>query len=109
MSNVALELISLARRIGKWLLRRVITRGAVRLGHYLIEHCEVFRNRLARAKTERRKRWLKGRISRWTKSGNWLLAWAAPVAKCVTDEADAMLAKAAKLPEVARCEKQVAA
>lgn len=110
MSTIAAELIGIARRIGRWLLNSVIKSGATRLGYYLIERAEgVFTKRLKRAKTERRRKWLKGRIARWKKAGHWLVAWASDVAKCVTSEIDTLIAKSQGLPLYARCEKAVAA
>lgn len=105
MSTIAAELISLARRIGKWILQRVIQRGAVRLGHYMLERVDVFRRRLKTAKTDRRKRWLRGRIKRWERGGSWLLAWAEPVGDCVATEIDTLIAKTKGLPTIAACEK----
>lgn len=113
MTTIAKELIGLARRIGRWLLNRIIRRGADALGHYMVERADgVFRQRLARAKkagNKRRVRWLTGRIKRWTKAGWWLISWASQVATCITSEADTLLAKAKGLPLVARCERLVAA
>lgn len=106
MSAIAAELIGIARRIGRWVLERLLKRGAERLGAYMLERAEsVFTARLRRAKTERRKRWLRGRIARWKKAGAWLLAWASDVATCIAGEADALLAKAKGLPLQARCER----
>lgn len=105
MTTIAAELIGIARRIGRWILSSVIKSGATRLGWYLIERAEgVFAKRLKRAKTERRRRWLKGRISRWKKAGAWLIAWASDVAKCVATEIDTLVAKSQGLPLAAKCE-----
>lgn len=110
MTEIAKNLIAIGRRIGRWVLERLIKRGAIRLGHYMIERAEtVFTARLKRAKTARRKRWLRGRITRWKRAGTWLLAWASDVAKCMVNEADTLLAKAKGLPLIARCERLVAA
>jgi hypothetical protein len=105
MTTIAAELISLARRIGRWVLERVLRVGAVRLGHYLLERADVLRSRLKKAKTERRKRWLRGKIRRREKAGAWLLAWASDVAKCVATEIDTLVAKTKGLPLEARCER----
>lgn len=108
MTTIAKELIALARRIGRWLLNRVIRVGANRLGWYMIERAEsVFTKRLARAKkagNKRRVRWLTGRIARWKKAGSWLVAWSKDVAECVTNEVDTLVAKTKGLPLISRCE-----
>jgi hypothetical protein len=105
MTTIVSELIGIARRVGRWVINRLIKRGAMRLGAYMIERAEgVFTERLKRAKTARRKRWLRGRIRRWQKAGAWLMAWAADVARCVANEADYLLAKAKRLPIRAKCE-----
>lgn len=112
MTTIAKELIGLARRIGRWLLNRIIRAGATQLGWYMIERTGVFAKRRERAKkagNKRRVRWLTGRIKRWEKAGWWLLAWSGEVATCITSEADTLLAKAKGLPLVARCERLVAA
>lgn len=100
-------LISIARRIGRWILERLIVRGARRLAEYMEERVEVFRGRLARARTPRRKAWLRGRIRRWTDAARWILEYHFEVGRCVADESDDLMARAAKLPRVSRCERLV--
>lgn len=98
-------LISIARRIGRWILERLLVRGALRLAHYMEERVVVFRARLARAKTDRRRVWLRGRIRRWTAAAKWLLEYRFEVGSCVVHEADDLLARAKGLPRVAPCER----
>lgn len=105
MTNIANELIAIAIKIGRWVLERVLKRGAVRLGHYLLERAEALRQKLKRAKTARKKRWLRGKIKRRERAGGWLLAWASDVSKCVAEEAEQLALHGAKLPLVANCEK----
>lgn len=109
MTAIATALIDLARRIGRWVLNRVIAAGARRIGEYMIERAEsVFARRLYRAMQrgdKRRIRWLRGRIERWRRWGTWLIQRSIDVADCVTKEADSLVAKAAKVPVVANCEK----
>ena len=104
MTTIATELIGIARRIGRWILERLLKVAGRRLGFYMLERTEVFARRLKRAKTERRKRWLRGRIKRWEKAGEFLIAWSNDVSKCIVSEADAIMAKAAGLPRIAKCE-----
>lgn len=105
MTKIAEELIGIARRIGRWILERLLKVTGLRLGFYMLERSEVFLARLKRAKTERRKKWLRGRAARWKKAGQWLITWAADVSACFVKEADTLLAKAKGLPLVAACEK----
>lgn len=110
MSPLVSEVIAIARRIGRWIVEHLVKHGATRLGHYMILRADtVFRRRLARAKTPRRKAWLKGRIKRWTAVGEWLLARAEEIGTCVAAEGDVMLARAKGLPHTARCERRVGA
>lgn len=120
MTTIAKQLIAWGMQIGRWLLERVIRRGAMFIGSYMVERAEsVFakrlaaaRKRLKSAKTDvakrrlnRKIRFLKGRIDRWTRAGSWLIAWATPVAKCVANEVDSLTRAAANLPETPACEK----
>jgi hypothetical protein len=108
MTQVAAEIIAIARRIGRWILERLLKVAGRRLGFYMLERTEVFAERLKRAKTERRKRWLRGRIKRWEKAGAWLLANSDDVSKCISEEADTLIAKSKGLPLYAKCERAVA-
>jgi hypothetical protein len=65
-------LLNLARRIGSWILRHLAAHGIDMLLGYLNGKIGDFRRRLARAKTERRKAWLTGRIRRWCAAMSWL-------------------------------------
>ena len=60
-------------RIGRWVLRRIIKNGRLWIIHYMQGKVEDFARRLTRARTARRKRWLKGRIQRWNKVIAWML------------------------------------
>jgi hypothetical protein len=109
VTAIATELIRIARSIGRWILERLLKVAGRRLGYYMLERAEVFARRLKRAKAERRKKWLRGRIARWKKAGAWLITWAEDVSKCIANEADALAAKAAGLPLQAKCERLGAA
>jgi hypothetical protein len=65
-------LISIARKLGRWILRRIIARGLDLTIGYLDGKIDDFGRRRARAKTARRKRWLAGRIRRWRAALSWL-------------------------------------
>lgn len=60
-------------QIGRWILRRIIKNGRLWIIHYMQGKVEDFGRRLARAKTARRKKWLRGRIERWSKVIAWML------------------------------------
>lgn len=106
MTEIAKTLLSWLRKIGRWILGRVVRTGALALGYYMRERANgVFQRRLERAKTARRKRFLRGKIKRWRTAGTWLIAWADDVGKCVATNVDNLAAKAAKLPNVAACER----
>jgi hypothetical protein len=109
VTAIATELIRIARSIGRWILERLLKVAGRRLGYYMLERAEVFAERLKRAKTERRKKWLRGRVARWKKAGAWLITWSSAVSECLVKEADALAAKAAGLPLQAKCERLVAA
>lgn len=92
--------------IGRWLLDRLelyIPRGVTLLTAYMRERVEVFRGRLSRARTDRRKRWLRGRIRRWLTAADWLDKWRFEVKQL--DFADCQ-ARAAKLPLVSPQERE---
>ena len=60
------------RAIGRWVIRRVRRKGAQRIAYYMEERIDVFRARLKRARSKRRKHWLQGRIRRWGHAMRWL-------------------------------------
>ena len=65
-------LLELARNIGRWVVKKIARRAVLWLVHYMQGRVEVFMERHRRARSERRKRWLKGRISRWLRAIDWL-------------------------------------
>ena len=65
------DLKKLIIAIGRWILRRIVQRGRVALINYMEGKVDDFERRLAKAKTPRRKKWLRGRIRRW----NAVIAW----------------------------------
>jgi hypothetical protein len=107
MTTLAKGLIDIAIRIGKWLVRRLAKWLKVHVVGYMRGKIEDFRRRLARAKTDRRRAWLKGRISRWTKAANWLDKQSGVFFNKEAAEV-CKLPAFAKLPEVAKCERLVA-
>ncbi len=91
--------------IGKWILGVARRRGVPILVGYMLERVEVFKGRLGRAKTTRRKRWLRGRIRRWTKAARWLTT----NARAMHTQALAKFEElAARLPERSPMERQAA-
>jgi hypothetical protein len=95
MSTLVLALIDLAVQLGRWILERLAKRGFSKLIGYMDGKIDDFARRLARARTNRRKRWLRGRIDRWTRAMAWLEANSSKAAKRTIDEV-------CKLPEVQR-------
>lgn len=90
MTTLQRGLIRIARAIGRWILRRIIAKGIDRLVGYMDGKIDDFERRLGRAKTERRTRWLTGRIRRWTNALAWLerrrAAISAKLVRFVDDE-----------------------
>lgn len=72
MRDIRKTLLHYARQLGRWLLVRYLDYGRQKLVHYMEGRVDVFRARLERARSDRRKRWLRGRIRRWTKVTLWL-------------------------------------
>lgn len=101
MNPLLAGLIRIARAIGRWILDVAARRGGRWLAEYIDERVLVFRKRLARARTEHRAAWLRGRISRWQAAAKWLRANAATVD-------DKVVELARKLPEVAKLPKVAA-
>jgi len=65
-------LLNLARKIGRWIIDHLAAHGIDMLVGYMNGKIGDFRRRLAKAKTDRRKAWLTGRIARWARAMNWL-------------------------------------
>lgn len=108
MTAIAKMLLDIAVRIGKWLIRRLGKWLRQRVIGYMLGKVDDFKRRLARAKTARRKRWLRGRIDRWTRAVRWIERQLHTV---LHDAAKSVckLPEFKRLPEVARCERLVAA
>lgn len=104
MSTLVTALIELAVRIGRWVLERLAKRGFGRLIGYMEGKVDDFERRLARSKSARRKRWLRGRIDRWTCAVAWLEAHSSKVAGKVVREV-CRLPEVQKLPLKAACER----
>ncbi len=103
MSAIATRLITIARNLGRWILRSLARLGADRLVGYLLGKADDFERRRKRAErvgNERRVAWLTGRISRWTSAARWLAKNAANVSDEVVKEAE-RAADRAGLPVVA--------
>lgn len=83
-------LLEWARKIGRWLIERLGRTIADRLAAYMLEKVEDFKRRRARARTLRRKRWLDGRIMRWTAAARWLIANQRGLAECARSSFDAL-------------------
>jgi hypothetical protein len=108
MNALIVSLVTIALRIGRWLVQRLSARGATWMQHYMEGKVEDFGRRLARAKMKWRIQFLKGRIARWNRAIAWLKANAKRVTKQVADGAEKRLI-AKKIPIVAPEERAVAA
>jgi len=75
MTTAALQSIFLPilRKAGRWLIWRLVRWGTVKVITFIGCRIDVFRDRLKRAKTKRRKAWLRWRISWRRKILRWLL------------------------------------
>ena len=83
--------------IGRWLVSKVRKFGAQKLAAYMELRVDVFEERLGRARRNRRKKWLRGRIRRWNAAIAWLRSNARKLNKKVADEID-KLAIGARIP-----------
>lgn len=63
-------LIKVGLRIGRWLIEWLAEELPILIIGYMRGRARVFGRRLARARSDRRKRWLRGRITRWTAVAN---------------------------------------
>ena len=104
MTTLAASLLDLAVRIGRWLVKRLAKWAISHVVGYMKGKVEDFRRRIARAKTVRRRKWLRGRIARWTKAADWIERNAMAKLEDAAHEV-CKLPAFRKLPEVASCEK----
>ncbi len=74
MSVTALQaaFLPLLRRAGRWLIKRLVRWGLPKLIHFIECRIDTFQDRLGRARTKRRKAWLRWRISWRRKVLRWL-------------------------------------
>lgn len=103
---IRMGLIAWAKKIGRWLIERLAKTAVVHLIGYIRGKIDDFSRRRARAKTERRKRWLLGRMRRWTAAANWLQDNLAGLGQCALAEFD-QLAKGDARGIPMDCEKLV--
>lgn len=59
-------LVEIARRIGRWAVKKLSRWAVEKLLHYLEARVELFEERRKRAKRAARKKWLGFRIRNWT-------------------------------------------
>lgn len=85
----------LVERLGRWVIRELVTHGARALAGYMRIRVSVFRRRLARVLARRhaawRPRFLRGRIQRWLRGAAWLEEQADHLARVSADEAEKRL------------------
>lgn len=102
-------LLKWAMAIGRRLLRWLAKTAIRKLVAWMRKHVGVFRERRERARTNRRREWLDGRIKRWTLAAAWLEKHSVTLGKCAVGEFDALAKDVKHIPLVADCEKLVAA
>lgn len=99
-------LIRFARKIGRWILRKLLEIGGNWLCGYMAGKIDDFRRRLASPRrTERRKRRLRGRIRRWSAALAWIEQNQHDIGDDIVEAADAA---AGKIPMVAAAEREAA-
>ena len=103
MNPAVATLIRFARAIGRWLLKHLLRRGATMLRGYMLGKIDDFWRRLSRARTPRRKRWLKSRIARWQVVTDWLGEKHVDMAGRFAEEADSLVGD---IPMVAAAERE---
>jgi hypothetical protein len=111
MNTLVSALIDIAVRIGKAIVRRLAKWALDRVVGWMWRKIAGFKRGWLAARIEdnkRRMRWLAGRISRWSKAAEWVEKRALKTLREAAQEA-CKLPAFAKLPEVARCERMVAA
>lgn len=94
--------------LGRWILGLLQRRGIMIGTEYMLERVEVFKLRLGRVKgqtprAQRRRRWLRGRIRRWTRAAAWLLEHQKELHERALCEYEKL---AAKLPENSPLERE---
>lgn len=81
-------LIRIARALGRWILRQLIRRGIELVLGYMDGKIDDFKRRRARARCEHRRRWLAGRIRRWSAAFRWLDRQRRKITRRIVEAAD---------------------
>lgn len=94
-ATIASQLWPALRRLilhlGRWVLGSLRRNGAQNLASYMrIRANDVFTARLKRARTKRRKKWLRGRIRRWLLVSTWLEKHSKKISNKVADALEAL-------------------
>lgn len=83
------RLISILRRIGRWVFDELLAVGARTLADYMLVRSRKF---MRDAKTDpKRARWLRGRARRWRNASDWLRVHGPTAAREVSREAVAAI------------------
>jgi len=80
------RLISILKRIGRWIFEELLAVGARALSDYMLVRARYFRAK-AQGLAPRRARWLRNRARRWERSAAWLRENGPRAAKEVAREA----------------------
>lgn len=91
-ARIITALLCFARRIGRWLLRRLVKFAVEHVVGYMLGKVDDFRRRRDRARRESRRAWLTGRIDRWLAAARWIAKSASELARDVIEEADRLAA-----------------
>lgn len=99
-------LIKVGLRIGRWLLEWMAEEVPILVVGYMRGRIRVFGRRLGRARTARRKAWLRGRIARWTAVANEIAEREREIERAVEKGADWLEDAACKrIPLHVSCER----
>lgn len=96
-------LIRYARAIGRWILRRIVQRGVDLVLGYLDGKIDDFKRRRGRARRDRRRKWLAGRIRRWSAAYRWLARHRRSITRRVVELVDQEVGT--RIPQVANDER----
>ena len=94
MTTLAKLFLPLLKRFGRWVIRRLSEWGRTRLTARIQKKVAQMRVRLERARTPRRKRWLRFRIAWRTRLLAWISKHSAKLTQKAVDAADAALTRA---------------
>ncbi len=109
MNLVARALLRIVKRVGRWLIKRLLRRGHGKVLAFIELRIDTFRDRLDRARTKGRKRLLRARIRWRVRLLTWLRRNQRSHTKTVLKNVDkAVTALGRKVPWVHKAERMAA-